>query len=312
MKVIEGWKKKLGEDWERTYGVSNSLYVARQNNILFSVLVQFMGTETMGDRLLLIETPEFETTPDKMLDVLTRIVADRGLGMVFFKDYFLMDVELLGGGGRAAIEREMTTRAEAPVAHSGAVPLQRLAVENGPDERNVAPRSWKTSPRRVICRHCPVSHKQPAARDRRNSMTHSPGESTMGTINGLEIHHEVQGTGPPIVFVHGLGATSNIWHAQRMALSKYFQIIVYDRRVQDAPSRTDGYSINTSAEELAGLLDHLAVPKAVVVGHSLGTLGCSTVRRQVRQSYAGPHPRRRGGRAWARRKESFDRTGAND
>ncbi|MGO9511969.1 MAG: hypothetical protein ACLPXZ_33270 [Mycobacterium sp.] len=110
MKVIEGWKTRLGEDWERTYAVSNSLYVARQNNILFSVLVQFMGTETMGDRLLLIETPEFETTPEKMLDVLGRIVADRSLGMVFFRDYFLMDVELLGGGGRAAIEREMANR----------------------------------------------------------------------------------------------------------------------------------------------------------------------------------------------------------
>jgi hypothetical protein len=112
MNVIEGWKTKLGDEWERTYAVSNSLYVARQNNILFSVLVQFMGTETMGDRLLLIETPEFETTPEKMLDVLGRIVADRSLGMVFFRDYFLMDVELLGGGGRAAIEREMAKRGQ--------------------------------------------------------------------------------------------------------------------------------------------------------------------------------------------------------
>ena len=110
MKVIEGWKERLGKDWERTYAVSNTLYIARQNNILFSVLAQFMGTEPMGDRLLLIETPEFETTPEKMLDVLGRIVADRGLGMVFFRDYFLMDVELLGGGGRAAIEREMKKR----------------------------------------------------------------------------------------------------------------------------------------------------------------------------------------------------------
>jgi hypothetical protein len=110
MKVVEGWKERLGKDWERTYAASNTLYIARQNNILFSVLVQFMGTETMGDRLLLIETPEFETTPEKMLDVLGRIVADRGLGMVFFRDYFLMDVELLGGGGRAAIEREMARR----------------------------------------------------------------------------------------------------------------------------------------------------------------------------------------------------------
>ena len=115
MKVLEDWKNDLGEDWGRTYAVSNSLYVARQNNILYSVLVQFMGTEAMGDRLLLVETPEFETTPEKMLDVLGRIVADRSLGMVFFCDYFLMDVELLGGGGRAAIEREMAKRGKEAV-----------------------------------------------------------------------------------------------------------------------------------------------------------------------------------------------------
>jgi hypothetical protein len=115
IKVVEGWKEQLGKDWERTYGISNTLYIARQNNILFSVLVQFFGTKTMGDRLLLIETPEFETTPEKMLEVLTRIIADRALGMVFFRDYFLMDVELLGGGGRTAIEREMAKRGNKPL-----------------------------------------------------------------------------------------------------------------------------------------------------------------------------------------------------
>jgi hypothetical protein len=115
MKVVEGWKQLLGADWEHTYAVSNTLYVARQNNILFTVLAQFMGPEAMGDRLLLIETPEFTTTPEKMLEVLTRIVSDRGIGMVFFRDYFLMDVELLGGGGRKAVEQEMTKRGLQPL-----------------------------------------------------------------------------------------------------------------------------------------------------------------------------------------------------
>jgi hypothetical protein len=133
MKIVEDWMKKLGKDWEHTYAVSNSLYVARQNNILFSILVQFMGTETMGDRLLLIETPEFETTPEKMLDVLTRIVADRGLGMVFFRDYFLMDAELLGSGGRRAIEHEMHKRG-----------LQPLLPPLAPFRSNDWP--WKTDP----------------------------------------------------------------------------------------------------------------------------------------------------------------------
>src|SRR5262249_19071929 len=76
MGVIEEWKAMLGDDWSRTYAVSNSLYVTRQNNILFTILAQFMGQEAIGDRLLLIETPEFTTTPETLLEVLTRIVAD--------------------------------------------------------------------------------------------------------------------------------------------------------------------------------------------------------------------------------------------
>jgi len=133
MKVLEDWKKLIGKDWDKTYAVSNTLYVARQNNILFTVLTQFMGMEAMGDRLLLVETPEFVTTPEKMLEVLTRIVSDRGIGMVFFKDYFLMDVELLGGGGRKAIENEMRKR--------GLEPLLPALV---PFRSNDWP--WKTDP----------------------------------------------------------------------------------------------------------------------------------------------------------------------
>jgi hypothetical protein len=133
MKVVEDWKKTLGKDWERTYAVSNTLYVARQNNILFTVLAQFMGMEAMGDRLLLIETAEFTTTPEKMLEVLTRIVSDRGIGMVFFKDYFLMDAELLGGGGRKAIEKEAAKRGMKPLLP----PLAPFFSNDWP---------WKTDP----------------------------------------------------------------------------------------------------------------------------------------------------------------------
>lgn len=92
-------------------------------------------------------------------------------------------------------------------------------------------------------------------------------------INGLDIHYEVQGEGPAIVCVHGLGSTSNVWHAQRTTLCKQFRVIVYDRSGsgRSQPAR-DGYSIEAWTEELAGLLDHLVVPSAVVVGHSLGSM----------------------------------------
>jgi hypothetical protein len=109
-KVLEGWKKDLGPDWDRTYGVSNAIYVARQNNILYTVLAQFFGEKAINDRLLLIETTDFQTTPATMMDVFARIISDRALGQVFFGDYRLMDAELLASGGRKAIEAEMAKR----------------------------------------------------------------------------------------------------------------------------------------------------------------------------------------------------------
>jgi hypothetical protein len=106
MKVIKDWKEMLGPDWEKTYGVSNTLYVARQNNVIFSTLAQFFGKDAMNTRLFLFETSQFVTTPDQMLDVLIRTVADRSVGMVFFGNYYMMDYELMGGDGRKAIAEE--------------------------------------------------------------------------------------------------------------------------------------------------------------------------------------------------------------
>ena len=106
MGVIASWKKILGSDWDKTYAASNTIYVARQNNVLFSVLAQFFGPEAINDRLVLIETISFTTTPEDMLEALTRIIADRSVGAVFFGNYHLMDYELMGGDGRAAIIAE--------------------------------------------------------------------------------------------------------------------------------------------------------------------------------------------------------------
>jgi len=135
MEILAGWKKLLGKDWEHTYAASNSIYVTRQNNILFTVLVQFMGEEAIGNRLLLLETTEFTTTPEKMLDVIGRIVSDRALGQVFFKDYYLMDVELLGGGGRKVISEEATKRGMKPLLP----PLVPFYSNEWP---------WKTDPKK--------------------------------------------------------------------------------------------------------------------------------------------------------------------
>jgi hypothetical protein len=87
------------------------------------------------DRLLLFETTEFTTSPEKMLDILGRIVSDRALGQMFFKDYYLMDAELLGGGGRKVIADEAKRRGMKPLLPPAA-----------PFHSNEWP--WKTDPKK--------------------------------------------------------------------------------------------------------------------------------------------------------------------
>jgi hypothetical protein len=114
MGVLAEWKKMIGADWDKTYAMSNTIYVARQNNVIFSVLAQFFGPDAINDRLMLIETVSFTTTPDDMLESLTRIVADRSVGALFFGSYHLMDYELMGGNARAAIIAESGKRGMKP------------------------------------------------------------------------------------------------------------------------------------------------------------------------------------------------------
>ncbi len=110
MDVVGEWKSMLGPDWDNTIAASNTIYVARQNNVLFSVLAQYFGPEAINDRLMLIETISFTTTQADMLAALTRIVADRSVGQLFFGSYHLMDYELMGGDARDAIIAETAKR----------------------------------------------------------------------------------------------------------------------------------------------------------------------------------------------------------
>jgi hypothetical protein len=114
MAVLDEWKGSLGADWNKTYAASNTIYVARQNNVLFSVLAQYFGPEAINDRLMLIETVSFTTTPEDMLTSLVRIISDRSVGSLFFNQYHLMDYELMGGDARKTIISEMERRGKKP------------------------------------------------------------------------------------------------------------------------------------------------------------------------------------------------------
>jgi 3-oxoadipate enol-lactonase len=90
---------------------------------------------------------------------------------------------------------------------------------------------------------------------------------------GTSVFYEVVGEGLPLIFVHGLGGTCNVWHAQRVALAKFFKVVTLDlpgSGRSDKSERT--YSMERWADQVAALADVLKLDKFVLAGHSMSTI----------------------------------------
>lgn len=86
------------------------------------------------------------------------------------------------------------------------------------------------------------------------------------------IHHVVTGLGhPPIVFVHGFCCDHTDWDAQVAHLSPRHQTVAVDLRGHGAsPASAADCSIERYGADVAEVMRALALPPAVLVGHSLG------------------------------------------
>ena len=93
---------------------------------------------------------------------------------------------------------------------------------------------------------------------------------------GLQLHVTEWGasSGPPIVFLHGGAHDSSRWSEVCRRLPQRYRCIVPDQRGHGASERaSDGdYSCEAQTEDLAALLDVLAIDRCALVGHSMGGL----------------------------------------
>jgi pimeloyl-ACP methyl ester carboxylesterase len=91
-------------------------------------------------------------------------------------------------------------------------------------------------------------------------------------VNGVGLAvEEWPGRGPAIVCVHGLSANHLSWDAWARFLAPRHRVIAYDLRGRGDSDKPDtGYNLAQHGDDLAALLDHLGLPRAIVMGHSLG------------------------------------------
>jgi 3-oxoadipate enol-lactonase len=90
-------------------------------------------------------------------------------------------------------------------------------------------------------------------------------------INGINLAYTDQGHGLPVVLLHAFPLSRAMWEPQIAALSQAYRVIALDFRgfgESDAPLWH--YTLDQFADDVRGLLDHLAIQQAVFVGLSMG------------------------------------------
>lgn len=93
-------------------------------------------------------------------------------------------------------------------------------------------------------------------------------QGSLLTINGTQLHVTVEGSGRPVVLLHGGFMDSTMWDAQSAVLAKKFKVIRFDLRgFGRSPKPKEPY---LPTDDIAALLDHLKVRRAAVVGISMG------------------------------------------
>ncbi|MDH3239070.1 MAG: alpha/beta hydrolase [Alphaproteobacteria bacterium] len=91
-------------------------------------------------------------------------------------------------------------------------------------------------------------------------------------IRGADCVYEVTGTGPPLILIHSIGlSTRQGWRAQVPVLARTHRVVTYDiRGLGESAAGAERLGVATFAADLAGLMDHLSLPRAALMGVSLG------------------------------------------
>jgi pimeloyl-ACP methyl ester carboxylesterase len=88
-----------------------------------------------------------------------------------------------------------------------------------------------------------------------------------------------------LVGIHGLTSNHTVWCSMADVLAPARRLVAYDLRGRgDSDKPASGYSLAVHGDDLRGLLDHLGLERATLLGHSLGA--------HIAVRFAAKHPDR--------------------
>jgi len=93
------------------------------------------------------------------------------------------------------------------------------------------------------------------------------------TVNGVRLHYDEAGSGPPVLLMHAFPVGRRMWEPQMAGLSTRHRVIAYDARgfgLSEAPREPERYSPRIVVDDARALLESLGAVPAAVCGLSMG------------------------------------------
>ncbi|WP_328531048.1 alpha/beta hydrolase [Nocardioides sp. NBC_00368] len=90
------------------------------------------------------------------------------------------------------------------------------------------------------------------------------------TVHGVHLVHDGPVTAPPLLLIHGSGASGSTWEPMVPALAERFHVLRIDLPGCGRSSTAATYAVPDQADRVAAVLDELGLGKVAVVGHSSG------------------------------------------
>ena len=90
---------------------------------------------------------------------------------------------------------------------------------------------------------------------------------------GVRLYYEEAGAGVPMVFVHEFAGEASSWIPQVRFFARRYRTIAYNARgypPSDVPEDLAAYSQMHAVHDIRGVLDHLQIDRAHIVGLSMG------------------------------------------
>ena len=100
---------------------------------------------------------------------------------------------------------------------------------------------------------------------------HAPPTAQRVQVNGIELHYDVQGTGEPLIMLHGFGMCGAMWTPVAQELARRYRVISVDMRGHGRSTNpSNKFSHPQSAEDIRALMDSLGIKQARAIGFSSG------------------------------------------